>query len=137
MTYEKLLRRLCGTVLIMEAVILLLTIVPAIKFEHLNGGAAGGLGAGLAIAGLVLGGMVGRPGKGWALIAGSVFQAAVIASGAFIPAMYVLGGVFGALWITGIWLARRIAAQITANQAVQQAATAQQQTAAAQQPAHP
>jgi hypothetical protein len=63
MTYEKLLRRLCGTVLIMEAVILLLTIVPAIKFEHLNGGAAGGLGAGLAVAGLVLGGMVGRTGS--------------------------------------------------------------------------
>jgi hypothetical protein len=74
MTYGKLLRRLCGTVLIMEAVVLLLTIVPAIKFEHLNGGTAGGLGAGLAVAGLVLGGMVGRPGKGWALIAGSVYQ---------------------------------------------------------------
>jgi hypothetical protein len=138
MTYEKLLRRLCGTVLIMEAVILLLTIVPAIKFEHLNGGAAGGLGAGLAVAGLVLGGMVGRPGKGWALAAGSVFQAVVIASGAFIPVMYGLGGVFAALWITGIWLARRIAAQIAANQAaVQQASTAQQQASTAQQPAHP
>ena len=34
MTYGKLLRRLCGTVLIMEAVIMLLTIVPAMKFEH-------------------------------------------------------------------------------------------------------
>ncbi|HXL90154.1 MAG TPA: DUF4233 domain-containing protein [Streptosporangiaceae bacterium] len=131
MTYEKLLRRLCGTVLIMEAVILLLTIVPAIKFEHLNGGAAGGLGAGLAVAGLVLGGMVGRPGMGWALVAGTVFQAAVIASGAFIPVMYGLGGVFGALWITGIWLARRIVTQIAANQA------AVQQAAAARQPAHP
>jgi Protein of unknown function (DUF4233) len=117
MTYGKLLRRLCGTVLIMEAVILLLTIVPAIKFEHLNGGTAGGLGAGLAVAGLVLGGMVGRPGKGWALIAGSVYQAAVIASGVAIPVMYVLGAIFGALWITGIWLARRIATQVAASQA--------------------
>jgi hypothetical protein len=122
MTYGKLLRRLCGTVLIMESVILLLTIVPAIKFEHLNGGTAGGVGAGLAIAGLVLGGMVGRPGKGWALVAGSVFQAAVIASGVLIPAMYVLGAVFTALWITGIWLARRIASQVAANQASQVAA---------------
>jgi len=119
MTYGKLLRRLCGTVLIMESVILLLTIVPAIKFEHLNGGTAGGVGAGLAIAGLLLGGMVGRPGKGWALVAGSVFQAAVIASGVLIPAMYVLGAVFTALWITGIWLARRIASQVAANQASQ------------------
>jgi hypothetical protein len=122
MTYGKLLRRLCGTVLIMESVILLLTIVPAIKFEHLNGGTAGGVGAGLAIAGLLLGGMVGRPGKGWALVAGSVFQAAVIASGVLIPAMYVLGAVFTALWITGLWLARRIASQVAANQASQVAA---------------
>jgi hypothetical protein len=122
MTYGKLLRRLCGTVLIMESVILLLTIVPAIKFEHLNGGAAGGVGAGLAIAGLLLGGMVGRPGRGWALVAGSVFQAAVIASGVLIPAMYVLGAVFTALWITGIWLARRISSQVAANQASQVAA---------------
>jgi hypothetical protein len=123
MTYGKLLRRLCGTVLIMESVIMLLTIVPAIKFEHLNGGAAGGVGAGLAVAGLLLGGMVGRPGKGWTLVAGSVFQAAVIAAGVVIPAMYVLGAVFAALWITGIWLARRIASQVAANQASQVAAS--------------
>jgi hypothetical protein len=123
MTYGKLLRRLCGTVLIMESVIMLLTIVPAIKFEHLNGGAAGGVGAGLAVAGLLLGGMVGRPGKGWTLVAGSVFQAAVIAAGVVIPAMYVLGALFAALWITGIWLARRIASQVAANQASQVAAS--------------
>lgn len=135
MTYEKLLRRLCGTVLIMEAVILLLTIVPAIKFEHLNGGAAGGLGAGLAVAGLLLGGMVGRPGRGWALVAGTVFQAVVIAAGTVIPVMYILGAIFAALWITGVWLARRIATQVAANQAAAQQAAAQQ--AAAQQTSAP
>jgi hypothetical protein len=31
--------------------------------------------------------------------------------------MYVLGAVFAALWITGIWLARRIATQVAASQA--------------------
>jgi hypothetical protein len=35
-------------------------------------------------------------------------QALVIAAGAVVPAMYVLGVIFAALWITGIWLARRL-----------------------------
>jgi hypothetical protein len=45
---------------------------------------------------------------GWALYAGSVLQLLVIASGVMIPAMYVLGVIFTALWFTGIWLARKV-----------------------------
>ena len=45
---------------------------------------------------------------GWALYAGSVLQFLVIASGVMIPAMYVLGVIFAALWFTGIWLAREV-----------------------------
>lgn len=105
---DKLLRRLCGTVLIMEAVVIALAITPAIALEHVRGSVAGGFGGGLALAGLLLGGMVGRPRRGWALAAGSGYQALVIAAGAVIPAMYVLGVIFTALWITGIWLARRL-----------------------------
>ena len=44
----------------------------------------------------------------WALYAGSVLQLLVIASGVMIPAMYVLGVIFAALWFTGIWLARKV-----------------------------
>jgi hypothetical protein len=44
---------------------------------------------------------------GWALKAGTVLQAMVIAAGIVVPAMYVLGVIFAALWGTGIWLARR------------------------------
>jgi hypothetical protein len=36
-----------------------------------------------------------------------VLQAAVIATGAVVPAMYGLGAIFAALWVTAIWLARR------------------------------
>jgi hypothetical protein len=36
-----------------------------------------------------------------------VLQAAVIATGAVVPAMYALGVIFGALWLTAIWLGRR------------------------------
>jgi hypothetical protein len=104
----KLVRQLCGTVLIMEAVVIALAIVPAIALEHLRAGVAGGVGGGLAVCALVLSGLVGR--RAWALWAGSVLQALVIAAGSLVPAMYVLGAIFAALWITGIWLARRLQA---------------------------
>jgi hypothetical protein len=103
------LRQLCGTVLVMEAVVIGLAIPVAIVMEHLRHGVAGGVGGGLALCALLLSGLVGRPGMGWALAAGSVLQALVIAAGIVVPAMYVLGVIFAALWFTGIWLAGRLA----------------------------
>jgi hypothetical protein len=103
-------RQLCGTVLFMEAVIIRLAIPVAIVMEHLRHGVAGGVGGGLAVCALVLGGLVGRPGRGWVLWAGTALQALIIAGGVVIPAMYILGTIFAALWITGIWLARRLQA---------------------------
>ena len=107
---NKQLRQLCGTVLIMEAVVIGLAIPVAIVQEHIRHGVAGGVGGGLAVCAFVLGGMVGRPGMGWVLWAGTVLQALVIAAGVVVPAMYILGTIFAALWITGIWLARRLQA---------------------------
>jgi hypothetical protein len=106
----KRLRQLCGTVLAMEAIVIGLAIPVAIVLEHVHRGLAGGVGGGLAVCALLLSGMVGRPGMGWTLVAGTVLQALVIAAGAVVPAMYGLGAIFAALWITGIWLARRLAA---------------------------
>ena len=103
----KSIRQLCGTVLIMEAVVIALAILPAIVLEHANRSLAGGIGGGLAVCALLIGGLVGRPRMGWAVWAGTVLQLLVIAAGAIVPAMYVLGVIFAALWVTGIWLARR------------------------------
>ena len=80
---------------------------PRVILEHANRPLAGGIGGGLALCALVLSGVVGRPRTGWALKAGTVLQVLVIAAGIVVPAMYVLGVIFAALWITGIWLARR------------------------------
>ena len=106
----KRLRQLCGTVLAMEAIVIGLAIPVAIVLEHVHRGLAGGVGGGLAVSALLLSGVIGRPGMGWTLVAGTVLQALVIAAGAVVPAMYGLGAIFAALWITGIWLARRLSA---------------------------
>jgi hypothetical protein len=100
-------RQLCGTVLIMEAIVIGLAIPVAIVLEHANRGLAGGIGGGLAVCALLIGGVVGRPRMGWAVWAGTVLQALVIAAGVVVPAMYVLGVIFAALWVTGFWLVRR------------------------------
>ena len=100
-------RQLCGTVLIMEAIVIGLAILPAIVLEHANRGLAGGIGGALAVCAVLIGGMVGRPGMAWAVWAGTVLQLLVIAAGVVVPAMYVLGVIFAALWVTGLWLVRR------------------------------
>jgi hypothetical protein len=116
-TSGKTLRQLCGTVLVMEAIVIGLAIPVAIVLEHLHHGLAGGVGGGLAVCALLLGGVVGRPGREWALWAGTALQVLVIAAGVVVPAMYTLGAIFAALWITGIWLAHRLQAPPTAGPA--------------------
>jgi hypothetical protein len=98
-------KRLLVTVLSMEAVVVLLAIVPAKQLGHANGGMAAAVCGAIAVLALALCGYVGR-GRG-ALYVGSVFQALVIASGVLLPAMYILGAIFAALWFTGIWLGRK------------------------------
>ncbi len=100
-------RRLCATVLVFEVVVIWLAIPVAITIAHARPGPAGVAGGVLAVAALVIAALVGRPGQGWALIGGTVLQAAVIATGVVVPVMYGLGVIFGALWLTAIWLGRR------------------------------
>jgi Protein of unknown function (DUF4233) len=99
--------RLSATVLILEAVVIALTIVPAVKLEHVSPGTAslvGGVAVVLAVALAVLA----RRALAVTLVAGSVLQALVIASGTVLPVMYILGGIFAVLWLTGIWLGHRV-----------------------------
>ncbi len=98
-------KRLLVTVLTMEAVIVLLMIVPAKQLGHASGATAGAVCGAIALVALLLCGFVGRGKAG--LYAGSVFQALVIAAGVLLPAMYILGVIFAALWFTGIWLGRK------------------------------
>jgi|SRR5580658_1940328 hypothetical protein len=99
--------RLSATVLILEAVVIALTIVPAVKLEHVAPGSAA-LAAGIAtLAAIVLASLARRV-LPVTLVGGSILQLLVIASGAVLPAMYILGVIFTALWVTGIWLGHRV-----------------------------
>jgi Protein of unknown function (DUF4233) len=42
------------------------------------------------------------------LIGGSLLQLAVIIAGVVVPFLYLLGAIFAALWIIGIWLGYRV-----------------------------
>ena len=98
-------KRLLTTVLAMEAIVVLLAIVPAKTLGHVSAGTAAAVCGAIAIVAFALCRYVGR-GRG-ALWVGSVFQALVIASGVLLSAMYILGAIFAALWFTGIWLGRK------------------------------
>jgi hypothetical protein len=100
------LKRLCASVLVFEAIVIVLAMPVAITIQHIQHGVALGVGGGLALAALVLSGVIGR--ARWALVAGTVLQVLIIAAGVEVPALYVLGVIFAAFWFTGIWMAGKL-----------------------------
>ena len=100
-------KRLCATVLIFEAIVIGLSIPVAVHINHLAPHAAGLTGGIAAAAAVVLAGLARRL-LPVALVGGSLLQVFVIASGAIVPAMFFLGGIFAALWAVGIWLGYRV-----------------------------
>jgi hypothetical protein len=99
-------KRLCATVLIMEAVVIWLAIPVALAVDHASPRRAGVAGVVLAVAAVGLA-VLARRRLRWTLIGGSVLQALVIAAGTIVPVMYFLGAIFAVLWIIGIQLGRR------------------------------
>jgi Protein of unknown function (DUF4233) len=99
--------RLSATVLILEAVVIALTIVPAIKLAHVPPESAALVAGIAAVAAIVLAGLARRR-LAVTLVAGSLLQLLVIASGTILPVMYILGVIFTMLWVTGIWLGHRV-----------------------------
>jgi uncharacterized protein DUF4233 len=97
--------RLLATVLICEAIVIALAIPVAVAVQQVDGGTAGVVCGGLAAACVVMAGLVRFR---WGVVAGSVLQLLLIAAGFMVPTMFFLGVVFGALWVTAIWLARRV-----------------------------
>lgn len=103
-------RRLCAVVLALQAVVTALSIPVAISVSHADGTTAGVVGGVLAVAGLVVAGLLRFR---WAYVAGSVLQILVIATGFVVTTMFVLGIIFAALWATAIWLGWRVEGALT------------------------
>ncbi|MBP2706717.1 DUF4233 domain-containing protein [Microbispora sp. RL4-1S] len=98
-------RRLGASVLAMEAVVVALITPVAIQINDVAPALAVTVGLGLAVLCVVVTAMLKRPS---AYIAGSVIQLLAIATGVLVPVMYVLGVIFAALWVTAIFVARRV-----------------------------
>jgi hypothetical protein len=98
-------RRLSASVLGMEAIVVALITPVAIAVDNVAPALAVTAGVGLAVLCVVVAGMLKRP---FAYIAGSVIQVLAIATGFLTPVMFFLGVIFAALWITAIFVARRV-----------------------------
>jgi hypothetical protein len=100
-------KRLCATVLIMEAIVIGLAIPVSVQINHLAPGRAGLVGGIAAVVAVVLAALARRQ-LPVVLVAGTVLQVYLIVAGTVVPVMYFLGGIFAALWATGIWLGHRV-----------------------------
>ena len=99
--------RLTATVLLLEAFVIALTIVPAVKLAHASPLTAG-VAAGVAVFAAIVLAALARRRLPVTLVGGSVLQVLIIVSCVVLSVMYILGGIFALLWVTGIWLGHRV-----------------------------
>ncbi|PUA81110.1 DUF4233 domain-containing protein [Nocardioides currus] len=96
---------MCAAVLCLEAITIGLTTPVMITIADVSVGTALFVGLGLAVVCLLLAGMLRAS---WAYAAGYAVQVAALALGFVIPLMFLLGGIFAALWATADHLGRKI-----------------------------
>lgn len=97
---------LCSAVLSLEAIVVLLAIPIATTNGSVeNTALAVWLGFGIALLLLLTVGVLRRP---WGITIGWALQAVVLAIGFFVPAMFIVGGLFAILWFVAIQQGLRI-----------------------------
>jgi hypothetical protein len=99
-------RGLASAVLAFQAIVIALAIPVAVAVYGVDGAKAGWVGGVLSVSCLVVIGMLGRP---WAYVLGWVIQVLMIMSGFIVPAMFILGIMFAALWWGALRLGRAAA----------------------------
>lgn len=103
-------RLMCASVLGFECIVLGLVTPVLITVAGVSKGVALPVGLGLTVLAVVVAGLLRYE---WAYWAGFAIQVAALALGVVVPAMIVLGLVFGALWTAAYVLGRKIEAQQT------------------------
>ncbi|MBX6371033.1 MAG: DUF4233 domain-containing protein [Acidothermus sp.] len=93
--------RLAAGVLGMEVVVFWLGIIAAVVMAGIAPAVAIPVGVGLAVGCIIAAAGLRRR---WGYLLGTVMQVLAIACGIVVPAMYALGVVFSALWVTAIFL---------------------------------
>jgi hypothetical protein len=98
-------RRLCAAILSLEAIAFGLSAPVLISVAGVSTAAGLWIGLGLAVACIVVAGMLRAP---WAYWLGWAIQFGAIALGFATDTMFVLGAIFLALWATAYFLGRKI-----------------------------
>lgn len=98
-------RRLCSAILLLQSIVLGLTTPVLVQVDELSTPQALVIGLGLAVACLLVAGMLRKP---WAYHVGWAIQAGSLALGLFTPVMIALGVIFGLLWYTAVRLGATI-----------------------------
>jgi hypothetical protein len=96
---------MCAAILCLEAIALGLTTPVMISIADVPVGRALLIGLGLAVACIVLAGMLRAE---WAYGIGWVIQVAAVALGILVPMMFLLGAIFALLWGAAYFLGRKI-----------------------------
>ena len=100
-------RLMCGSVLAFQCIVVALVTPVLIAVEGMSTPLALVIGLGLAVACLLVAGLLRHE---WAYYAGFAVQVAALAVGFLVPVMFLLGLLFGALWTTAYVLGKRIEA---------------------------
>jgi hypothetical protein len=98
-------RRLCAAILLLEAIVLGLSTPVLISVESVDTARALWFGLGLTVACVVAAGLLRRP---WGYWLGWAIQGAALLLGFQVTAMFALGAIFLALWVTAVRLGRTI-----------------------------
>ncbi|MDQ4085108.1 MAG: DUF4233 domain-containing protein [Actinomycetota bacterium] len=105
---------MASAVLALESIVLFLSTPVMIQVSGVDSGMAIAVGLGLAVAALVLCGLLRSR---WGYVAGSLLQAAAVGLGFVVTTMFVLGTIFALLWATALVLGRRVDAAKAAREA--------------------
>lgn len=97
-------RVIAASVLTFEAIIVVLAIPVAITLGGVDPAVAGVVGGALAVLCVAVAGSLRRP---WGYAAGWMVQGLILLSGVVVHAMFIVGGLFVALWWIGLRVGQR------------------------------